>query len=460
MEYRSEEVNIENNMKYDVKDYIPSVSTMTIIFRLDTRINELFLYYLLNWGDLEFEETTGIKIYSEPFSIKGFDNRFLGIRGNYKRKNKKQRDKKYTKQSFKNGISVQFNHQSFSAKITSETIHMTGPKSFDIAIQSADSILKKIRYSQNIIDKIKKDVNTIDWILKYTKGTPYKVIRGTSELYKEKVSNNHKVISISENYNKIRQNTIKGKSKINKNIKNVNVDYEIAHSIKIPEEIITKNYPDNIDIEIADFILLRVMDYRKYEDFRNHIEMIRKIDKIMDDIVAVTGYGSALVNQHFYLGFRVNRTLFTKEISGFDGVTCIYRKEIGGPVRVCLPYVIPSYLKPEIALNSETEKTFTITINLSGACMISGPHKEMNRQAYYYFRFIVSKIEDKIKTKNQEGNIKPHTNKLINDENDRFQYMYDVISKGNQIYYQKWYPHELINREQKQFQNWMKHNIS
>jgi len=109
------------------------------------------------------------------------------------------------------------------------------------------------------------------------------------------------------------------------------------------------------------------------------------------------GFERAMITYNYNLGFSVMRCDLVKILtSNHPELDVQYDNANSTSVHIYLPANIPAMLKSEVRLTNK-ERRHSFIINTSGSVTQSGPHEDLNRQAYVYFKYILDLYQDKIR---------------------------------------------------------------
>lgn len=165
-------------------------------------------------------------------------------------------------------------NKNINIKLSSNTMHICGCKSMDVA-KDAVELLLQIIYSVNDIIKAYKDNNYINVIKELTKG------------------------KLTEN----------------------------GHLIKYEQS----------DDAIINYFMELAKDFVYYEDFVKQLEWISELDEIIDK-PALSSIDYVVVNYGYNLGFEVDRRKLCDCINNYNGFIASYENELEHKVNILLPY--------------------------------------------------------------------------------------------------------------------------
>ena len=208
---------------------------------------------------------------------------------------------------FKNSITLDISakDKNLSMKISRSNIHMCGASSETQAREGVSYILNYLLDIQDKLDNIKNKGDhitpTITWLKKATKGkfTPHST----------RCTDGMRIIS----------------------------DY----LVKTP----TKPYPQDVDVEIADFILRQINDFTYHSDFCQDIDILLNASALITKPLAIDKVHKVMVNFKYNLGFKVDRFELAKAISGVNGFYAQYDNSMEYNVTITLPYKLPEEQK-------------------------------------------------------------------------------------------------------------------
>ena len=164
--------------------------------------------------------------------------------------------------------------------------------------------------------------------------------------------------------------------------------------LKCPNEFWTRNYPEYIDSEIADYIISLIPDYTFHDVYIKQLNWLVSVDTICDiNNINIVHVKTISYNYNYSLGHNLYFNKFINEIENLNLNNMLVSQDEHTDkfVTVHIPYVIPDHLKDKIS-KKDYKLVHTFTIYENGSVTQSGPHPELNCIAYNIFILNVSKI--------------------------------------------------------------------
>lgn len=373
------------------------ISNMVGIFTLNNKLdmNAIFRLCTLNGiGDIKH---ISFQLYSR------------GVK-----KCKKCTKKKDNKRCWKNGLVIKMCNN-LSVKLSDNVFHITGLKSraqaenclnlFNLNLIDVESTVNYI--NQNI----EKAQECVEWIKDATKGREVYVIKnsGIEANANDVVIYNEKMYLkiTSDLYQKLNQHKHlipKDSSPFQLVYENGGV-YELYQLIEIERftTIIREvQVPAELDPKIITFLLDKMVDFAKYEEYRLNLDWFLTIKSLYKDEgmgLNSLNFKFGNINYNHNLGFEVDlnsiHTAFNNIESDF---VCEYFKDISKYAIVTAIMDLPEDLQPEMRKGIKA-KLPKFVIYTTGAVTQSGPHPTLNGIAHKNFMKIANLNVNKIKKK-------------------------------------------------------------
>ncbi len=445
-------------------DYL-KVTTMTVIVKLigNTIIENIFP--LLNITRLDLPPTLrSTKKYKIPYcGIPGaiLSAKFQNItRGIVKSKSKK---------SFLNSITIDLctSKKNINAKLSGGKIHMCGPDSEGLAVETAKHIINHMLKLQEDLDYINSDETardeSVQWLKDNTLGQDYLIDSETQEIIKleegETISENGKIIGLDGNprvkeieirfeswkpgdhvtdngvicnsagkpyvimssKGKKEQAVLNGNFFVkteqdftyrftdrDENSINMLVEQEIkimrVNGVKIPGEYPDK-YPDGTDPRIINFYIRYASDFAYYHVYCEFLDNVKKITEVATKDLAIDAVDMAMINYSYSLGMSIDRWALLNSINGRNGFTARYCNSTDHSVTISLPYEPAEGAGTGVRRKNKPPR-HTFMVHKSGIVTQSGPNIDLMRGAYYRFMATIMQIRPLIIQKDQPFNLK------------------------------------------------------
>lgn len=439
------------------------VTTMTVIVKLKGNVIIENIFPLLNITRLNLPpHLRATKKYKIPYcGIPGalLSAKFQNVtRGIVKSKVKK---------SFLNSITIDLctSVKNINAKLSGGKIHMCGPNSEKLAIETANHIIDHVLEIQNDLDYINDNLQerdiAIQWLKDNTLGEEYIIDADTQEILtlnvddtivNDKIINNGKIRTkeveikfekwfpgddiasnnVIVNSDKVPYVLINNKGQkeiavLNKNffvkadhkvgsltynftditgnpiniIKNIEINIMKVNSIIIPNNY--PIFPSEIDERIANFYLRYICDFAYHHVYSQFLDGVKNITEVTTDDLAIEAVDMAMINYSYSLGMSIDRWALLNSINGKNGFTARYCNSTDHSVTISLPY--------EVTENSGVRRRnkpprHTFMVHKSGIVTQSGPNIDLMRGAYYKFMATIMQIRSAIIQKDQPINLK------------------------------------------------------
>lgn len=302
-------------------------------------------------------------------------------------------------------LNVSNSKKNVSCKLSRNSIHMTGLTSREMAVETANEIIRNINYVRDMLKYIENNMTvarrTVDWIKEITKGPEKLVINDTNYIAEPEL------IQTDERGQFVMNES--GKKRYPVNLVNI---------VILPSILF---YPDYVDKKIGSYLLKMTLDYARHDIYCMQLDFVLTIPKITGQVIGTcTGTGTAneneskikdesenikvkgvktsMINYNYDIGFKIDRWelysfIKTTKIHGFD-VKYDNRKD--------------NYVKLIIHNDPDAEKyrskfqrkegkpDHSILVYESGRITQSGPYEEMMRKVYLTFNSMMKSISKRI----------------------------------------------------------------
>jgi hypothetical protein len=483
---------------------------MTVVVEINGEVIKENVFPLLPVTRLEIDDSyKAPKKYKIPWPGKEsagciFSCGFLGITRGLIKSNKKK--------SFRNsvGIDICTSTKNVAAKLSRDKIHMCGPNSTELALETAQYIVNHLLDIQKELDYISAHLHdrdeVIKWLIKETKGERFVINEETQEIikleegeyikgavvhtkdgqtkynYKEasykseegdtinnqnimtnkkgepyyrlpskrekKIITEYPLLVIGEEY-KIEQDKTIRDAKGNKIHKYVKIPLRVVEvlSLKVPTCLqqsplpdtttipttsqspdssqvgrFSLNYPKNINVRIANFLVKYIQDYAYHHVFCEFLENFKDIDRVFipkpteghsnNDTSPTLSLGDMniiMINYSYSLGMNVDRWALAQLIDGYSctknddhGSECrtykaTYNNTTDHHVTISVPYEADNN---EIIKRKSHNVSFMVY--KSGIVTQSGPSPAIMKNIYYDFMNFINEHREEIKLKDDK----------------------------------------------------------
>lgn len=338
------------------------VTTMTMIMSLSNWVNTECAFHLLPITRIAISQTREsskckLPHCAIPGSILSMRYR-CNVRGVIRSKS----------DSFKNAVTIDIStkRKNISLKLSPFSIQMCGASSRADGVEAATHVLNHLKRVQGLLNKIQEDIpaalEVIKWVKENTKGDatekPNWCVSGNK--HGDEDQSNHLTLRIYR----------------------PTQDYSIIK----PKNLI----PDNLDGEIAMFILSMTDDFMYHSDMCSKLDFIPSITTIIEEPLELKHVDEAMVNYNYSLGFEVDRASLNHLIDGQNGFISRYNNALANSVTIELPYDPPEGTAIKRRKNKVPHHTFLVY--RSGSVTQSGPGGQLMRDAYYLFMNTISQL--------------------------------------------------------------------
>jgi hypothetical protein len=390
------------------------VTTMTLIFQLDCKINLNKIFYLIPITKIPYEITSKARIrykiphYDKPGSI--LSMRYRGMTRGILRST--------TNTHFKNSITLDLSLKEKNVNIklcnsktreSGSKMQMCGAKSLDQGMEGAKEILKKIEKIQQVLHRVESDpvlkkrcidhvnesvVETSEPLWKYKPSTSIFIPPPVLEVVQDELQ--WKLCTI--------QPTKQGLDEIVKEY--VQRFREVKHlSAWLKESLcILRNLKYNepseeqkkdLDMEYVDFFLQEYDDLRSMDKFKEKVEFISNIGELYEGNLNIAEVSKAMVNFNYSLGGPIDRFALMQHFHGKGNFYAHFHNSTEHYVTVELPYVV----KDPSRKKKSKKPCHTFLIYQSGLVTQSGPDEEMMKEAYLEFMCVFEDIKENVMKK-------------------------------------------------------------
>lgn len=291
---------------------------------------------------------------------------------------------------FKNSITIDIatKLKNVSIKLSSTKIQMCGASSVEQGIEGSNYIIKQLLEIQDMLDRIQENPErakaTADWIKENTKGpatSRFVNVTSSDGKVEHRIETDHIV-----------QHPFGVPLPHLTTVPNTN-----SATIIYPDQDLTNapskhahQYPENVDPQIADFLLRQIFDHIYYGDYCLELDWILSLKTVTTRPLEVQQVHKAMVNYNYDLGFSVRRYELVRQINGRNGFFARYNNSIEHNVTIELPYEVPEQHKAMRKKNKNPCHIFLVY--MSGLVTQSGPGEELMRDAYYRFNETINSI--------------------------------------------------------------------
>jgi hypothetical protein len=128
------------------------------------------------------------------------------------------------------------------------------------------------------------------------------------------------------------------------------------------------------------------------------------------------GFERAMITYNYNLGFSLRKIDLFYCLCERPEMTLKYDNASGFGVHIYMPVDVPDNLIDEISKKKKKDRSHSFIINAAGSVTQSGPHEDMNRQAYIHVRHLLNQYRNEIqrsteiktKSKSKKIQVQPH----------------------------------------------------
>lgn len=433
------------------------ITTMTVIVKLKGKTFIENAFPLLDITRLDLPPTTrSRKKYKIPYC--GIPGAILSAKY---RNITRGIVKSTSKRSFLNSITLDIctSVKNINAKLSGGKIHMCGPNSENLAIETAQHIIDHLLKLQEDLDWINQDPETrdktIEWIKKNSVGQDYVIDAETQEIIelgegervegdliingdgttrKKRIQHNFTQWKAGDSVTE--KNVVCNENKepyivINRGVEepaivghNFFIKSEIDDSgdttysfldpdgnpinyIDTPELRIMRvksikipseypaSYPDNVDPRIANFYIKYAPDFAYHHVYCQFLDSVKEIEEVATDDLAIDSVDMAMINYSYSLGMCIDRWQLLNNINGRNGFSARYCNSTDHSVTITLPYELPEGSRNRVRRKNKPPR-HTFIVHKSGIVTQSGPNVDLIRSAYYRFMATILEIKEAI----------------------------------------------------------------
>jgi TATA-box binding protein (TBP) (component of TFIID and TFIIIB) len=390
------------------------ITTMTLIFNLDCKINLNKIFFLMPITKIPYEITSKARIrykiphYDKPGSI--LSMRYRGMTRGIIRSN--------SSTHFKNSITLDLSLKEKNVNIklcnsktrtSGSKMQMCGAKSLDQGMEGANEILRKIEKIQTILNRVESNPELKKRCIDYIHQS---VVETSEPLWKYKPSNSilipPPILEVIQDELQWKLCTIpatkQGMDTIlqeytSKYSETKNISAWLRDSLCILRNL-KYNEPNeeqkkDLDIDYIDFFLQEYEEIHSLEKFKEKVDFITNIGELYEGNLNISEVSKAMVNFNYSLGGPIDRFQLMTNFHGKGDFYAHFHNSTEHYVTVELPYVV----KDPTRKKKSKKPCHTFLIYQSGLVTQSGPDEEMMKEAYLEFMCVFEDIKDLVMKK-------------------------------------------------------------
>lgn len=395
----------ENSRNTDVLE----VTTMTLIFQLDCKIDLNKIFFLIPITKIPYELVSKARIrykiphYKEPGSI--LSMRYRGMtRGILRSTSGKQ---------FKNSITLDLSLKEKNVNIklcNSKTrqmgskMQMCGAKSLNQGMEGATEVLKKISQIQEILNRVEENpemkkrciehlhhsiTETSDPLWKYNPSTTTVIPANVLETIQDELQ--WKLGSLSPTKQGVEELIREYVEKF-PDVKTLGTwlreSLSILRNLRYQEP--TDEEKNLLDMEYVNLFLQEYEEIHSLDKFKEKISFIENIGQLYEGQLNISEVTKAMVNFNYSLGGPIDRFELMKHFNRNGNFYSHFNNSMDHYVTIELPYKVKDPSKKK----KSKKPCHTFLVYQSGLVTQSGPDEDMMKEAYLEFMSVYDEVRD------------------------------------------------------------------
>jgi hypothetical protein len=385
------------------------VTTMTLIFQLDCKIDLNKIFFLIPITKIPYELVSKARIrYKIPHYDKAgsiLSMRYRGMtRGILRSTSGKH---------FKNSITLDLSLKDKNVNIklcnsktrqTGSKMQMCGAKSLDQGMEGANEVLKKIASIQDVLNRIESNPEmkrrciehlyrameeTSDPLWKYNPSTKTLIPANTLETIQDELQ--WKLGNVSPTKQGFEE-LIREYVDRFPEVKNLSVwlreSLSVLRNLKYNEP--SEEEKKELDMDYVNLFLQEYEEIHSLDKFKEKISFIENIGKLYDGNLNISEVTKAMVNFNYSLGGPIDRFELMKHFNGKGNFYSHFDNSTEHYVTIELPYKVKDPLKKK----KSKKPCHTFLVYQSGLVTQSGPDEDMMKEAYLEFMTVYEDIRD------------------------------------------------------------------
>jgi hypothetical protein len=387
------------------------VTTMTLIFQLDCKIDLNKIFFLIPITKIPYELVSKARIrYKIPHYEKAgsiLSMRYRGMtRGILRSTSGKH---------FKNSITLDLSLKDKNVNIklcnsktrqSGSKMQMCGAKSLEQGMEGANEVLKKISHIQTILDRIEENPilkqkcidhlhrameEMSDPLWKYQPSTtttiPSNVLAAIQDELQWKLGN---LPATKQDFDQL----VKGYMERFPEVKSLPAwlreSLVILRNLNYIEP--TEEEKKELDMEYVSLFLQEFEEIHSLDKFKEKISFIENVGKLYDGNLNISEVSKAMVNFNYSLGGPIDRFELMKHFNGKGNFYSHFDNSTEHYVTIELPYKV----KDPARKKKSKKPCHTFLVYQSGLVTQSGPDEEMMKEAYLEFMAVYEDGRDSV----------------------------------------------------------------
>jgi hypothetical protein len=387
------------------------VTTMTLIFQLDCKIDLNKIFFLIPITKIPYELVSKARIrYKIPHYEKAgsiLSMRYRGMtRGILRSTSGKH---------FKNSITLDLSLKEKNVNIklcnsktrqSGSKMQMCGAKSLEQGMEGANEVLKKINHIQCILDRMESNPTlkqkcldhldrameeTSDPLWKYQPSTttviPANVLGAIQDELQWKLGN---LPATKQDFDQL----VRGYMERFPEVKTLPIwmreSLVILRNLKYTEP--TEEEKKELDMEYVNLFLQEFEEIHSLDKFKEKISFIENVGKLYDGNLNISEVSKAMVNFNYSLGGPIDRFELMKHFNGKGNFYSHFDNSTEHYVTIELPYKV----KDPSRKKKSKKPCHTFLVYQSGLVTQSGPDEEMMKEAYLEFMAVYEDVREMV----------------------------------------------------------------
>jgi hypothetical protein len=385
------------------------VTTMTLIFQLDCKIDLNKIFFLIPITKIPYELVSKARIrYKIPHYEKAgsiLSMRYRGMtRGILRSTSGKH---------FKNSITLDLSLKEKNVNIklcnsktrqSGSKMQMCGAKSLEQGMEGANEVLKKINHIQCILDRMEANPilkqkcldhlhrameETSDPLWKYQPSTttviPANVLGAIQDELQWKLGN---LPATKQDFDQLVRGYVERFPEVKTLPTWMRESLVILRNLKYTEP--TEEEKKELDMEYVSLFLQEFEEIHSLDKFKEKISFIENVGKLYDGNLNISEVSKAMVNFNYSLGGPIDRFELMKHFNGKGNFYSHFDNSTEHYVTIELPYKV----KDPSRKKKSKKPCHTFLVYQSGLVTQSGPDEEMMKEAYLEFMAVYDDVRE------------------------------------------------------------------
>lgn len=311
---------------------------------------------------------------------------------------------------FKNCIMLTMSicNKNVAMKLASGSIHLCGIKNESMAMETFEVLKYNINSIEEVLNYMKRNPEavkrTVNFIRTITKGEPGYVVELADEFVPASdtyfLDGTTCLMVNSDTFRKLQQKAsylnkelaskvLSQSEVLNQHVNAYPIFVYHAHCMTYPTT--NEDLPKDCDPLVFEFLMNKISDFNVYEYYSEFLDYVTSVSSLYIEPIESASVMYVNINYSYDIGVRINRSNFRNFVTACgSGFTAEYHKTSDRFVTVYLPFEIPTHLQASIKRTKKPEKMcHKFIVYKTGSVTQSGPHPELNHQAYILFMTMI-----------------------------------------------------------------------